>query len=266
MAVVFLIGGTGNQLFQYAASAPTDRFSGIFLQSNVRRLLKWTDHEQAIDFPMAPWPRQVLSLVALLLDLMLARFFRLSLFTAFDARKYKMTPRLVELNRFGYFQNAPERRELADIALQISPEVHKGRIVIHVRGGDLLEIERAGKNVYGLLDRTYFLDGITQARTALMAVGNSDATLLVVTDDPQYAASLKLGLAGGDDAEIVSPPLGETLALAVGADWFVASNSTLSYWIVRLRGGKRSIAPQPFQKRKDFILPTETARVAVDFG
>lgn len=266
MAVVFLIGGTGNQFFQYAASAPEDVFSGFFLNPVVRRALKWTNHEQTLRFPWAPQSLQVLALITVVLDVLLARLFGVSLFSTLDTRRLKMTPRLAELNRFGYFQDAPERRDLTELARQISPTVHKRRIILHVRGGDLLTIEREGRNVYGMLNRQYFLDALKQAREAILAGGAGEVVRFVVTDDPGYAATLNLGSDGEEPVNIVSPPLGETLALAVGADWFVASNSTMSYWIVRLRGGKNCIAPKPFQKRGDYDLPDKTTRLAVDFA
>lgn len=266
MAIVFLIGGTGNQFFQYAASAPEDVFSGFFLHRVVRRVLKWTSHEQSLDFPWAPKSVQVLALMILALDILLARLFGVSLFSTLDTRRLKIRPSVVELNRFGYFQDAPERRNFTELSRQISPTVNKGSVVLHIRGGDLVTIEREGRNVYGLLDRTYFIHALKHAKAAIPAGGASEVVQWVVTDDPDYAASLNLGTGGHEPLNILSPPLGETLALAVGADWFVASNSTMSYWIVRLRGGKNCIAPKPFQKRWDYDLPDETTRLAVEFA
>lgn len=265
VSVVFLIGGTGNQLFQYAASAPTDKFSCFFLQAPVRQILKWSDHEQVITFPTAPWYSQGLSLIVLFLDLMLARLFHISLFTTLDLQHCKIAPRLGELCRYGYFQNSPERRDLSEIAAQISPEIQKNRIAVHVRGGDLLQIEKAGQNIYGMLGRDYFLDSLNQAKSALLEEHTGNFNLVIVTDDPDYAGTLKLGLPETGPVEIMNLSLGDTLAIALGADWFVASNSTLSYWIVRLRSGHRSIAPRPFQKRRDYILPDKTTRISVDF-
>lgn len=265
MAIVFLIGGTGNQFFQYAASAPEDMFSGFFLGAVVRRALKWTNHEQTLSFPWAPPSLQVVALIILALDVLLARLFGFSLFSTLDTRRLKMLPCLAELNRFGYFQEVPERRDITELASQISPTVNRGKIVLHVRGGDLLTIEREGRNLYGILDRKYFVNALKQAKEAIRSGGTGEVVRLVVTDDPDYAATLNLGSNDKEPVNIVSPPLGETLAVAVGADWFVASNSTMSYWIVRLRGGKNCIAPKPFQKRRDYELPERTTRLAVDF-
>ena len=265
MAIVFLIGGTGNQFFQYAASAPEDVFSGFFLDPAVRRAFKWTHHEQALSFPWAPQSLQVLALIILALDVMLARLFGFSLFSTLDTRSLKMLPCIAELNRFGYFQGNPERRDFTELARQISPTVRKGRIVLHIRGGDLVTIEREGRNVYGMLGCKYFIDALQKAKEIISADGTREITRLVVTDDPDYAASLNLESDVMEPVSIVSPPLGETLAVAVGADWFVASNSTMSYWIVRLRGGKNCIAPEPFQKRRDYDLPDKTTRLAVEF-
>lgn len=265
MAIVFLIGGTGNQFFQYAASAPDDMCSGFFLNPVVRRALKWTKHEQTLRFPWAPPSLQVIALIILALDVLLARLFGFSLFSTLDTRRLKLLPCLTELNRFGYFQDVPERRDITELASQISPTVCKGQIVLHVRGGDLLTIEREGLNVYGMLDRQYFVDALKRAKEAITSGGTGEVARLVVTDDLDYAATLNLASDDTELVKIVSPPLGETLALAVGADWFVASNSTMSYWIVRLRGGKNCIAPKPFQKRRDYELPEKTTRLSIDF-
>lgn len=265
MAIVFLIGGTGNQFFQYAASAPDDIFSGFFLKSWVRRRLNWTDHEQAIDFSWAPLHIQTLALVLLAFDLFVARLFRFTLFSTLDLRHLVSVPLLYEINRLGYFQNAPERRALAELGNQISPNSKQDCIAVHIRGGDLLEIESRGENIYGMLKRKYFVKALELANNKLSVDKNADLDLVIITDDLEYSETLDLDTVLQGRFENISVPLKETIQIAIGADFFVASNSTLSYWIIRLRNGKNCVAPKPFQKRYDFKLPLATHRIEVEY-
>jgi hypothetical protein len=262
MSIVFLIGGTGNQLFQYAASSPDDRMSTLFLKPVIRRILGWTQHEQALRYEEARIVYQAFALVVLVLDLVLVKLTGRCLFTSLDARRLKASPVLVELVRLGYFQKDPERRSLESLAHQIAPVAQEGLIVLHIRGGDLLKIERAGNNVYGLLSRDYYLEGLAEA---LRELHQTSVRVRVLTDDPEYASTFDLLIDGVPEPEILCSTLMETLEQATGADWFISSNSTMSYWIVRLRGGVRSIAPKPFQKRQDYDLPDETRLLKVDF-
>ena len=265
MAVVFLIGGTGNQLFQFATSSPNDRFSTFFLKHSVREALGWTDHEQFLTYDEVGLMSQVGALVVLALDIALAKLFGRTFFSALDAKRLRGAPIFTELVRFGYFQTAPERRDLEPIARQIAPLIQVGCVVLHIRGGDLLQLELAGNNVYGLLGAEYYRESIAATLEDMERRGENIRRILILTDDPDYAATFDLSIKGAPRAEVVRTSLKETLALATGADWFISSNSTLSNWIVRLRKGFHSIAPSPFQKRNDIDLPSETCRILVDY-
>tara|TARA_B100000767_G_scaffold261973_1_gene274159 strand:+ start:1350 stop:2234 length:885 start_codon:yes stop_codon:yes gene_type:complete len=265
MAIVYLVGGTGNQLFQYAASSSNDKFSNFFLKSFVRRRFGWTNHEEAISFPGAPWYIQTLGIVLLSLDLILATKFGFSLFSRLDLRRVQANAMISEINKFGYFQNDPQRRDISHLATQISPDIHEGRIAVHVRGGDLLKIEHEGRNIYGMLNSDYFSDALEEIYGEITVGQRRDIAAMIITDDPEYASSLNISPSGISNVEICQLSLRETLSVAIGADWFVASNSTLSYWIIKLRDGKRCIAPKPFQKRCDFAMPSMTNRVLVNY-
>ncbi len=261
MAVTFLIGGTGNQFFQFATSSAKDKFSTLFLSSAVRKLLGWTQHEQLLRYP-GPGPVQyILALLALSLDSVLLKTARVSLFTTFETRGVHATPKITEVARIGYFQSAPERRDVAELASQLAPTQHKGRIVVHVRGGDLLALERAGKTTYGILPDSYFRAGI---ETALKAADlQKTVQLLVLTDDVEYARTLDFSVPGAPEADIQTTSLQDTLSASIGADWFVSSNSTMSYWIVRLRGGAKCVTPKPFQQGQDYAFSDKTVRLDV---
>lgn len=262
--ITFLIGGTGNQLFQYASAPPVTGVSSFFLQPGVRSVLGWTQHEQFIEYEEPSIGNLVLALVLLGLDLTLAKMANISLFTDLDTRRLKVSAKIKPLVRMGYFQLSAVKRDIGALSRQIAPKSEHGTIALHVRGGDILELERAGRNAYGLLDSDYYCKAITKARDHMRGQGRAPMRLVVLTDDLDYAATLNLKVEGVPDRELLTVPLKDTLARAVGAEWFVSSNSTMSYWIMQLREGKRSIAPQPFQKRHDYDLHADVERIPLD--
>lgn len=260
MAVLFLIGGTGNQLFSYVASEERDAVSTLFLSTTFRKIVGWTQHEQVLTFERPNFTQHILALFALCIDLVLARLLKISLFTQFDTRSLQIEPRTFTLARLGYFQKAARRRSLDPLGRQIAPSTKKGTIALHVRGGDLLKLQKTGDSTYGVLEENYY-----HASVASIFLENVPKRIIILTDDPEYAATFDFSFKGVSEAEIKHEPLKATLEQAVGAEWFVSSNSTMSYWIVCLRGGKNSFAPHPFQKRHDYDLPTNTQRIEVDY-
>lgn len=216
---------------------------------------------------MASRARQTIAVACLFNDLLLAHFFKFSLFTTFDLRRYKIAPYFKERIRIGYFQHFPERRGITQITEQFIRGPEENNIVIHIRGGDLLSIERAGKGSYGLLTRSYFQAGIDRAFSDI--AGNCSRepspSVFVVTDDERYARTLNLKTNTGSLVKICSPPLNETISIALNATKFVSSNSTLSYWLVRLRQHRSSIVPRPFQARREYSMPEKTMSIRVDY-
>lgn len=265
MAVTFLIGGTGNQLFEYASSEERDKMSSFFLNSGLRRVLRWTDHEQIIKFQGPSLLAHLVALLVLFIDVILAKLLRFSLLTHFDTRILKISPSIATFVRVGYFQEFPEKRSLEPIVHQIAPNSKKGTIVLHIRGGDLLALEQSGNNVYGLPSASYYQNAIKVACDRIAANGATLNSIIVLTDDIEYASSFNLDVESAPRAEILHLDLKATFEVALGADWFVSSNSTMSYWLTRLRQGKNCIAPKPFQKRTDFDLPNSVVRLEMSY-
>ncbi|MEL7199440.1 MAG: hypothetical protein AAGL10_14105 [Pseudomonadota bacterium] len=265
MQITFLIGGTGNQFFQFATSRPDAKMSTVFLQQSVRKILGWTQHEQVINYDGAGLFKTALAFAILGFDIALAKIAKVSLFTEFDTRGLKLEPKISPIVRLGYFQEAQVTRSLAEIGRQIAPTPQQGLLAMHVRGGDLLRLEQAGKNEYGMLDNSYYRSGIEKVRDKLASEDRNAAEVLVLTDDPEYAATQNFSIDGMPEPVIKRVPLKETLALAVGAEWFISSNSTMSYWIIQLREGQRTFAPQPFQKRRDYDVHTAAQRVRFEY-
>lgn len=262
-AVVFLCGGTGNQLFQFTSSHPGDRFSPLFLRGPLARMLGWSEHERVLDFPAPPRWREWASLALLLADAALARIVGRSLFTRFDLRALKAEPLCARLQQFGYFQTCAPVREADELGRQLLAKQPAGGdeidIAVHVRGGDVLRLEAEGRNPYGVLAPAYFA-------TALSRHGGAGRRLTVFTDDPGHAAALLAEAAPGVPAWIDDGPLAEMLAQCIAARTFIACNSTLSWWIVRLRGSAReSVAPEPFARELPLANPEYVHAIPVRY-
>ena len=101
MQVTFLIGGTGNQLFQYASAPPDAVMSTFFLQPGVRSVLGWTQHEQFIQYEEPSIIELILALGVLGFDLILAKLAKISLFTELDTRRLKARAKIKPMVRLG---------------------------------------------------------------------------------------------------------------------------------------------------------------------
>ena len=276
MATTFLIGGTGNQLFEYVTSSKDDNFSTFFLNNSVRSLLGWTKHEQILEFDAPNILVHTFLLIVLSLDLLLAKYANVSLFSDLDLIATKKPARIFKLVRMGYFQDAKPNRDIIPIKNKFFKVRRRGLIVAHIRGGDLLRTERVKDHTYGLLPKEYFHESVSRAvdlsRRQFISSGLSispnkqSEKILVLTDDPEYAAEMMVMEDASLKIEVSCLALADTLEIAVNADWYISSNSTMSYWIVRMRDGTNCFAPQPFQKRGDFKLPESTLRISVNYN
>ena len=259
MAIVFLIGGTGNQLFQYAAAAPKDRFSTVFLKPAVRRVFKFTDHPTIFRFPRANLLLEMMAVLVLGLDLVASKLARRTLFTELDLRSAKYQPRLACLVRAGYFQTAPMVRDVAELTTSLpSPDpAFAARTCIHIRGGDLLHERDLENPVYGVLPVDYY-------REALARVAPDGGPVHVFTDDLDHARSICDEIDPSMQVTLDNGALHEMFINATHASVFVGSNSTLSYWILQLRGDQGgSVAPKPFQNRRDMPFGADVTRLPV---
>lgn len=293
MALVFLCGGTGNQLFQLAASQPGDRFSQAFLCGLFPRVLGWSCHEQVLALPAPSRGCEWGALAMLVLDGLLARLCGRALFTSFDLRSLKARPLLGRWLQLGYFQGRPPVRDLASLADQLlgarrGPD-HPAAIrslgtaqaidiAMHIRGGDILKLEAQGANPYGLLPADYFSRALAQALAAARAEGGAEGPcsgaagaslgggaafpgvrsrhLTVFTDDRPYARALLARISPPIAVRIDDGPLPAMLAGCLAARCFIAGNSTLSWWIVQMRGADRlSISPAPFTRSLSLETP-----------
>lgn len=253
MAIVYLSGGTGNHLFQFTRAQPEDRFSYAFISPVMNKVLGWTQHERLFDFPKASVLAQVFGLLVLAFDLPLAKLTGRSLFSKLDLRALKAEPLITRLVQFGYFQKLPATRDVQELSEQIdSWKIKEGaghQCAIHIRGGDVLALQASGRNSYGVLAPDYF-------EQSIVSLGRP-AKVTIYTNDRDYAEAMieQIGLSEVQFT-IDTGSLDEMIAGCCAADGFVACNSTLSYWVLQLRGAERpSVAPDPFTKDLDIDLP-----------
>jgi len=268
VTVIFLIGGIGNQLFQFADSEAGDRFSVIFTSKPVRWALGWTQHEQFFRFKAPSLSMHALALSVLALDFGLVFATGRSLFTEFDLRSIKAKARLQRLVKMGYAQDAPGSRDLGPIVSQIGRRADLGpcSVVLHIRGGDLAKLEAQGYNTYGMLRADYYQAALSWAKANLKAKGQRIKRAIIITDDPDHAAAIAANLSSDIDLEIAQIPLVDTFRTALSAEYYLSSNSTMSYWILLMRKGVKSVAPYPFMKRGDMHLPEATERVPASYS
>lgn len=260
MSVTFLLAGTGNQLFQYATAPPEGRFSHLFLDDRVRRLTGLAGHPQLLRCPPAGRVVQGLALAGLALDLALHRLTGRTLITRLDLRRRKARPLIAEWVRAGYFQHDPQRRDVAALTAGLpAPEGAPLPVALHVRGGDMHAVHASADDPYGRLAPAYWA-----AALAGVAPGTP---LHVFTDDAGHAARVMAPFAQTHPITYDTAPLERMLPRAVAACRFIACNSTLSYWILRLRGaGADSVAPAPFQRRADLALDPAISRLPAGYA
>lgn len=252
--VVFLLGGTGNQLFQISTSAEHAVFSPFFLRGIVRRILGWTDHEQIISPPQSNFFLTGFALLILAIDVLayqvLGRTFR----TDLNTRRITCLSRSTAWVRLGYFHHLPQIRSIEDI-VSVSDGAASYDVAIHYRGGDIIETRAQGVNDYGILSAGYY------AQIETLKAGS----VVVLTDDTAAAQAHFKYLDFCARATFLKVDLKETLQIALNAGAFVSCPSTLSYWICQLRGGKGCIVQTPFLRTNPEMSPAHSLKRIAKF-
>lgn len=249
MHLRFLIGGTGNQLFQIATAPDNSIFSDIFLSKYLCRLLKLQVHEQ-LKLTDGNKIFGFLLLPILLIDAILARLVRFTLFVHFDLNSLSCMP-LFNLISIGYFQSNSgmfNRTDYFDCFIGDLDEF----TAVHVRGGDfLLPIN---KNEFGALTIKYYCD----------ALENNTLSVRIFTDDYDYAKDLFKNV--DQQVDIIDGSLEQMIRQCLNAKIFIASNSTLSFWIsiARQSHGREVIVPKPFQLNSVLEVPGSKGTLNVE--
>ncbi len=259
MKIIYLIGGTGNQLFQLSHLKKGDDYSTLLLTSIVRRLLKQTNHinivNESIKF------KHFLFLPLVFFDLFLLKFFSFTLFSRFDINFGSSRPLLLNLIWIGYFQESiGDNSNLIDFFSlpKLTNYNFEPTISVHVRAGDIFEIDQ-NKNPNGVLEFSYYLKSIGLISDLSM----HDYKIKIFSDNIEYAKIIKkVFFKAGYISDVVDVDLLTMINTCVNSTHFIASNSTLSYWISILRKGERTIVPSPFLKKK--VLPDPFNFITVD--
>ena len=206
MIYLNLMGGLGNQLFQYAAGLTFAQGQSLYLYKPEFNSHSLTDYRYLFKRGIP-------------LDLRIPSYtLELPPFSPWDPSDY---PRPITLN--GYFQNLPSLKSLPLViqdlreVLQISPSptCPKGKTFIHVRRGDYLLYT----DLYAGVGEDYYKKA--------MALFPSDTEFIVLSDDPAWCRA-QSWLA---QCEIIDEP-DELKALAImgSCEGAIIANSTFSWW------------------------------------
>lgn len=254
MAIIFLIGGTGNQLFQIATSDKKDVFSLVINNRFFGRVLGWTTHEQVLKIESSYNALAIFALGLVASDILIYKIFKNTLFSELDLMSIKSKPLIKRVVALGYFQEKKITRDVNDL-VELDYHPDKLECVMHIRGGDLIKnIQSSQQNKYGVLTSDYYRKALNSFNIP------SNQTVTILTDDVSYAERLVDDIKNYN-FDIKKISLSETISKSVFANNYISSNSTLSYWVVVLRGEKASIAPLPFMKDS---LPMSSKVMRID--
>lgn len=267
MSICFLIGGTGNQLYQIANMPDNTRFSSFFLSAKVCGLLGWTHHERLLKPIRCSHWKTVLGLLVLTFDLLIFILFKRTFLCRLDLRKFSSTPKLFDFVKIGYFQAMPSESGFARVRsylIPVLPECDAHDVLMHVRGGDILALENEsiaaqpknsfGVMQYGVLEAEFYGDALK--------LSNANERIIVSTNDRDWAQNI-IAEQGDLDFEFIKEDrLPYFIACALKARIFIASNSTLSWWIVWLRSREHvTLVPVPFFVEGALPVPTGVLEV-----
>ncbi len=269
---VELMGGLGNQMFQYAAGHALARRTGAALQLDLTQFTRSSKRHYLLDCFGVPAPRSPERSPGASRgrahDLAVATCRRLGLSTRFfhggwnvyiqpgidyDPAFERLEP---PVHLHGYFQSerffrsvAQEIRELFALRVPVSPACEAVRheigaadwpVSIHVRRGDYVH-DPGTLAAHGICAEPYY-----RAATGKAERMRRDAIYFVFSDDPAGAREL---LGGLKNARLVSSDVErpwEDLALMASCRGHIIANSSFSWWGAWLdpRPDKWVVAPQ----------------------
>jgi hypothetical protein len=275
-----LMGGIGNQLFQYFAGLHFSRkFSSEFELVQPITALHRTEHKNSEiqDFQFSVE-------TALSRDHFFSKHLMLNKAVFWISRRSRISANLVAIFGYitddnlskinetkfksnsiylkGYFQTCRYFLELDDYDRKVelrnpSPwfkgllaEIHNHpHLAIHVRRGDYT----APGNVMGLLGEEYY-------KNALNRFEQNKFKIFVFTDDINSAKDLLMPILG-NAAIYVAPPSGtpaaESLMLMSKCNAIITANSTFSYWAALLSTTAAKIVyPYPWFEGEGYLVPT----------
>lgn len=235
MIYLNLMGGLGNQLFQYAA--------GLTFLDNTSTLYIYKAHSNS----HSKADYRYLFKRGVPLDSKTPSYtLQLGAFAPWDPSQY---PRPIRLN--GYFQNLPSltslplviqdlRESLGLGPVPTCPSVPRGKTFIHVRRGDYIKYS----HLYGGVGEDYYKKA--------MALWQAGTEFIVLSDDPDWCRT-QAWLAG---CEIIDEP-DELKALAImgSCEGAIIANSTFSWWGAMISAKKVVYPSKWFSNVKPDLFP-----------
>jgi hypothetical protein len=206
--IAYIMGGLGNQMFQYAAGLAVAKRLGESLELNTT----FYDSNKSREYQLFHFP-----ISARVTD-------------EFAPKVEEVGFPYQEINQsgmmFGYWQT---EKYFVDIADQIReefalPRAELGRVAVHVRRGDYLQLPQ--------VFHTQGVDYYERARREFPG-----CEFIAFSDDPEWA---KENLPWADVIE-GNPPIVD-LALMASCDGIIMANSSFSWWAAWL-GNKKVVAP-----------------------
>jgi hypothetical protein len=272
MIVVRLIGGLGNQLFQYAAGRALARRRGVDLGLDVRAYANNRRRYglDAFAIKVAPVENRALPPRGLL-DLLLGRLAGRSPFTVYRENGPGFDPAVLSMPDGtylkGYFQSD---RYFADAVSEIRDELRTiglpntartalqaaiadtCAVSLHVRRGDYLTDPKVNR-VHGVLDIDYYL----RATELIAARVGVEPTFFAFSDDPDWVeANLRLRF-----PLVVVRQRGaahEDLRLMAACRHHIVANSSFSWWGAWLNPSPDKIVVAPKAWFRDPAIDTST--------
>lgn len=274
---VFLHGGLGNQLFQWAYGHQFGLLGHevefVFFQkeyllehtrTSLGSFLPSCSHGKFVEMVL---PRQ--RVTRIFLDPMHERYIfqkfprHLDNTTRNPFLKFDMQTAVRSKRHFGYYQNWNSIKNIESVLTSELWKTLNGRHrssleleleeaeVIHVRQGDTKMVKNL--ETVGVLSADYYLQIPRKTST----------TRIVLTDDVEGAKKV---LSGTDVDAIIGPSdidAYQALAVMAHASWLFAANSTLSWWggLLAQQRGAHVYLPEPFFRKFDpnpgfaFALP-----------
>lgn len=255
--IIFLIGGTGNQFFQLGRYGVTSvLYCDIFLKPFFSRIMGFTLHERFFDNNEYYTRFSYFHTLILFFDLLLFKVIKKTLFTQLNINFGKSSPLIKLFYVLDYCVGIQPSHDLSFLFDSLNNTL-SNKCILHIRGGDLIRSKTALAK-YGKLTLDYYRSALDKLTTEELN------KVYVYTDDPEYAQTL-LNDYELLEYEIVSVSLKDTIKDILLCEYFISSNSTLSFWLVNLRKDKYSIVPEPFWLTKDFKFSDNVEIVPVSY-
>lgn len=261
--IVYLIGGTGNQLIQQKVNAIF--YTDILCSKFISRALGFSYHDRGgvqrnfdniVGYVLLP---------LLIFELIVLKLFKFTFFTRVDLNSLGVFQPKICLLNIGYFQTNLKQefnpRILSDLQKRFNLKEYPSscsstQAVIHVRGGDSLT--SSSISVFGELDESYYIYAIQKVQEMY-----SDLEFLVFSDDYGYAKEKLKVLGRNVDLKFGSKELRHMVAASLDAKVFIGSRSTLSLMVSCARKDL-SVLPYPFQNSGLELIGFDCETVTVD--